>query len=1009
MFPDFKYAMHFEWPECLLLLLLVIPTVIIALRSFSGLSVWQSTSALALRVLVIILLAISLARPVWQEQAEHLTTTVIADRSLSVPLTLKSDAIRMLSGAADMKTDRGDRLGVITVGRSASVAAIPDEATSMTVGSDMDDPTATNLANGVRTALAAAPSDTANRFILVSDGNENIDFVLQESLLARANGVPIDVLPLEYTPEREVVFDRLIAPAQARLGQTVALNAVLRSMQATSGRLDLSLNGEVADLNGPLEGTALHVDLVPGPNPIQLSLMLDTPGRQRFDAVFEPDDLTDDMIRPNNVGTAVTFVVADGRVLVLDDSGIESEQLQRALQEGEIAVEAMPPAGWNGLDFLAGYDAVVLANVPRWNLSDQQVRDLHTYVHDLGGGLIMLGGDQSFGAGGWIGSKLADALPVELEPKQTRQIMRGALAIIIDCSGSMSQPVAGTRMSQQQIANESSAAGILALSRLDDVTVIGFSGSAWVEVPLTPRGTGEGIVERVRTMGGGGGTNLFPALDLAADQLSQSSAGVKHIIILTDGQTTGDPNAGIARAAQLASHGITISTVTIGDLADDGLLQRLAAAGHGRRYVVQSQGSQAVLPQILIKEAQFISRSLIQDDRTYVTTAVPMTGPTAGFATSPDVDGYVLTASRGGTAQTPITVKNTEGDDPLYAFWNYGLGKSVAFTSDATGRWGRHWLAWSDYRAFWEQSVRWVMRPSAPPNVVVQTRLNGETAIVDIEVTGVGGSSAPSFVTAQATMVDPNSKVESLPLSQVGPGRFQGSFNATAHGAYLVNAAVANGAGEHADRGYVQAAVCVPYPREYAALQHNSALLYDIARKTGGRILKLHDPQLPDLFARESIDFPYSSREFWDLLVILAASFFVLDIASRRIVFSGAAALGIVGRMIRPTERRESAAVAAWKTQRSSVQQMRSPVDRKTQADAIQSQSWSHKQQDDSSTLPVTPTLQSDDIAPRRAPTQPHADDGGKVEPPLEKEESMSRLRAAKRRAKDKQDGTNQE
>jgi hypothetical protein len=226
---------------------------------------------------------------------------------------------------------------------------------------------------------------------------------------------------------------RIIAPARARQGQSANVKLVLRTQKEASGNLFLKINGEPQDLDPESPGDGMRVTLKPGqPSVFPVTVSLDTPGPKQFEAVFEPDRSSDDAIDRNNSAVAVTFVGGEGKVLVVDDGTSESQHLLGALEQSNISVDVRGPGALvGGLVFLAGYDAVVLANIPRWAFDDTQVRDLHAYVHDLGGGFVMLGGPQSFGAGGWIDSEIAILLPVKLVPPQTRQQVRGALALIM--------------------------------------------------------------------------------------------------------------------------------------------------------------------------------------------------------------------------------------------------------------------------------------------------------------------------------------------------------------------------------------------------------------------------------------------------------------------------------------------------------------------------------------------------------------------------------------------------
>ncbi|MCH8006857.1 MAG: hypothetical protein IH888_11610, partial [Planctomycetes bacterium] len=281
---------RFDRPGWLLLLVVLVPTYFLARRSVGGLSRTKAYLTFALRAVVLVLLIAALARPTWEKRGEGLTVTIILDRSQSIPLALKQYALGFLSKAAEVGRRPEDRLAVITVAGDATIVGMPDPNTRLGEIREPVDLAATDLAAGVRLALALMPDDTANRIVLASDGNETSDSVLAAAQLASANDVPIDVLVLEYEHASEVIFERLAAPARARLGQSVNIKLVLRSQGTASGRVTLKMNDEYLDLNGEAEGNAMPVTLEPGLRVLPITVSLDTPGPIQFEAVFESDD-----------------------------------------------------------------------------------------------------------------------------------------------------------------------------------------------------------------------------------------------------------------------------------------------------------------------------------------------------------------------------------------------------------------------------------------------------------------------------------------------------------------------------------------------------------------------------------------------------------------------------------------------------------------------------------------------------------------------------------------------
>jgi uncharacterized membrane protein len=913
---------QFERPWWLLLLLLIPLLFLIGRRSIGGLSRTKATVAFTARVIVVLLVAAALAQPIWEKRGKGLTVTVLLDRSQSVPLPLQRSSLDYLRKSVSNKyRTTEDRVAVITIARDANIAAMPDINSNVTIGDDVVDRTATNLAAGVKMALAIMPDDTANRIVLASDGNETDDSVLEAAEIARANDVPVDVLVLEYRHDNEVIFDRMVAPARARLGQSANLKLVLRSQAQADGTVFLKMNGDFLDLNGEGSGEGLPVSLEPGLNTIPVTISLDSPGPQEFEALFEPDDLSIDMIDRNNTAVAVTFVGGEGKVLVVDDAGVgggdtDSSHLVRALRESDITVDVRSPGEIGGLVFLSGYDALILANIPRWALDDQQVRDLHAYAHDLGGGFVMLGGQWSFGAGGWIDTEVARILPIKLDPPSSRQMPRGALAIIMHSCEMPQGNYWGQKVAESAIE---------ALSRLDYVGIVeynwnaaagagqGFGGCSWA-LPMQEAGDKTTALAATKKMVVGDMPDFASSMRLALSGLTGVRAGQRHVIVISDGDPSPPPASLVQKyidakititMVMVAGHGTPIHRRT---------MQSVANKTGGRFYNVTNPKD---LPKIFIKEAQVVSRSLIQEGEAYQPMVVSrLPGPTEGFSSVPPVDGYVLTAPREGLAQVPIVIPTSEGNDPVYAYWNYGLGKSIAFTSDLTGRWGASWATWPEFRAFWEQSIRWVMRPSSPVNMLVNTRVEGDRAVVELEALDADASFL-NFMDLHALVLRPDAEADVLSLQQVGPGRYRGEFPIDDAGAYLVNINYSAGDGDR--QGNMQAAVSVPYSREFRATSHNRVLLEDLVERTHGRVLTTADPNLTNLFDKTDLEVPRSPRRVWDLLAIIAAALFVLDVAVRRVSIDPKKVADAAARAVGQRRDVSTDTVAAWKRTRSTV------------------------------------------------------------------------------------------
>lgn len=879
---------QFNQPGWLVLLPIAwLLTVWIGRKTLSGMGTTTRRVALVIRLVVIALLVGAMADPHYRREADAVAVTVLLDTSRSEQggggaAQRSAEQYVLESGK---RAREGDLVGLVTAARDAYVQALPGP-----VGRPLDvqfvgATDATNLEQAVLLGMAVMGQNAAHRLLIISDGNETAGSLLAAAKAAKAAGVPIDVLPSRFKLEREVIFDRLLAPATARQGETITLRGVITATKATRGRVTLTLGGEPIDLNGDEPGVALEVDLAAGTNVFPIPIAIPSSGPQRFEAVFEPltpaaQPGAGDTLAENNRALGVTFVGGDGRVLVLvsPERTDEADGLVAALRERKLTVEVRPASsGFAGLDELSRYEGVVLANTAAYDFNQQQQEELRAYVHDLGGGLLVVGGPNSFGAGGWIGSPLADALPIKLDPPQKRQMPRGALALIMHSCEIPQGNFWGRRTGE---------AAVDALSPRDYVGVLesdwNIGSATWV-FPMTERGDGSAPKRALRSMRYGDTQSFVQMMEMALASLQKIAAGQKHVVIISDGDPTPPSDALIQ---QYIASRITVSTVGIGmhrNPGDIAKMRDMARRLGGNFHEIDPGGKMDSLPQIFIKEAQTVKRSLIWEGDPLTPKIVGgITDTLRGVTSLPPVTGYVVAGEREGLGQV---VLRGEQDDPLMAQWQYGLGRVVTFTSDLGGRWATGWPSWAQYRAFWEQVMRWAMRPAGSPNIRVSTEDLGEQTRVVVEALDDKGE-RQNFLRWDARAVRPDLSAETLNLRQVGPGRYEGLIDTSQAGTFTLSmgwtqfdSAAPDGSPK---RGNVQAAVTRPFADEFRSLRDNAPLLEQVAQETNGRVLT-GDPKRDELWSRENIRVPVSLQTIWLGVALAAVTLFLADVAVRRV------------------------------------------------------------------------------------------------------------------------------
>ncbi len=893
---------QFDEPVWLLLIpVLWLMVLVIGRKSIAGLGRTTRWVAIGVRLLVIAMIVGAIAEPHSRKVSESVSVTFVVDESRSIPSSRKAGIDRYIEEAVQTQQKPGDLLGVVTAAEDAYVQALPSPLVKQMTRQYIGSTDATNLGEAARLGLAVAPEDAANRMVIISDGNETAGSLLAAAQAAKALGVTIDVLPVNYDYTEEVIVEDLLAPATARGGETISLRVVIYAMSPAVGRLLVTENGHPVDLDPDSDSLAYIVELDRGRNVIGVPVAPKRPGPQTYEAIFEPiGGLVQgedgprivgraDTLIENNRAMAVTFVGAEGFVLVVSENADESQPLIDAMLESELRPELISADRFpSTLTELNRYEAVVLVNEPAYNFSAAAQDNLRQYVHDSGGGLVMTGGPDSFGAGGWIGSALEDVLPIRLDPPQKRQMPRGALALVMH---SIEMPQ-GTFYGKQV-----ARAAVDALSRLDLVGIIEFNfagGTDWV-YPISPVGDTSSAKRAINRLNFGDMPSFDPSLRMTLRDLNAIDAGQKHVIVISDG----DPSLSNSILADYKAAGISISTVGVfpHSTRDFNSLRTMAKQTGGTFYPINTQQALATLPQIFIKEAQTVKRALIWEGDPFSPSIANIGAETMrGITAVPPISGYIVTADREGLSQ--VTMRGKE-NDPISAQWQYGLGRVVAFTSDATSRWGSAWVSWGSFKQFWEQHVRWAMRPSGSATLRLTTETRGDDTLVVVEAFSSSGDRL-NFADFKARVAKPDGTGADVEIRQVGPGRYEGSLDSSDPGSYVVSLRY-RAPGEEAGQvieGSAQAAITRPFADEFRSLESNLALLQQVAQITGGRVLEGADPVSHDLWRREGLTMPVATTPIWLVVALFAIGLFLADVGVRRVRIEPRAIGAALGRAL---------------------------------------------------------------------------------------------------------------
>jgi uncharacterized membrane protein len=811
--------------------------------------------ALGLRTVMVAALLAALARPTAPRWVDQLNVLFLLDVSDSVSLAARENAFRFAAQAVSAMRP-GDQAGLILFGDEAIVDQPLRPASRLERPRSRVGGRGTNLAQALQLALATAPPGHANRFVLVTDGRQNAGNALAVAQAAKDAGAEIFYVPAPLTFAQEVVVEAMVLPTEVKFGESFQAKVVAWSQAESQGRLSLFRNGEFL-------GSQV-VRLSPGKNVFSYRQSLDHSGIHVYQAHV---DIEGDTIEENN--RAVGTVVVRGRpqVLLAEKDRGHAQALAGALRAQHIDVTVVDadriPKDLAGLQ---KYDGVILSNVSSLKLSKKQMEQLRDYVRDHGGGLIMLGGEESFGLGGYYRTPIEEALPVTMEVKQKLEIPSLAVVLSIDRSGSMAMTL-DDKATKLDVAKEAAHLVVDLLDERNEVGVMSWDTEFLWDSPVRAARSKQAIHHAISTIKAGGGTDGYPALKEAYQVLYERPALLKHVIFLSDGQMTRGDFQGLLR--RMVKDKITVSAVGIGKDADVQLMYDIAKWGRGRFYYTEESST---IPRIFTLETQLASKASLVEQPFKPVVASP--GHEAvqdlDWKEAPPLGGYVATSLKG----TADLVLMTHQEDPLLATWRYGLGRTAAFTSDAKAKWATLWLRWPGFNKFWAQLVRWTLRSGTRSDTVASVTRTDDVGEVLVDAVDPRGEFI-NFLDSQVGVVAPDKQRLVVELEQVGPGRYRGRFPASQEGVYLV--AMAQRRGEQMV-GSQLAGLVVPYSQEFRDLGVDEALLRELSELTGGG--PLAQPRDAFLQARRR---SRHSLELWPWLTGMAAVLLLPEIALRRV------------------------------------------------------------------------------------------------------------------------------
>ena len=851
----------FERPLALVLLGFLPVVGYLAWRSRARLSGPRRAASALLRVAGLAIVVLATAG-VGFGGGQQETTVFVLDVSDSVLLAQRSlyrDWIEEAIGAGPPE----GRVAVVEYSDSARITQFPVEIRDIRGGiidSGQSGGTGeTALAEAVSQAVSLIGEGGAGKIVLLTDGETQqtgLDRALAE---AADRGIPISVVPPLELEGADVALEPLRAPAFAHVGKSFDVQVAVVSQREADVRLRLWAGDRLA--------ADTQIQIVPGVNPLGTKVRAEEEGLLvlRAEILDDADALTE-----NNVTESLVRVLPPARILLAGDP-LETGELAATLEgEGYEVVQVEPAGVPSDAESLSEFAAVILADVPANAVDDEQVEALRRYVRERGHGLVVTGGPNAFGPGKYEGTALEELLPVRSNPPEEEE--RGlALMLVVDRSVSMSFRGSDMEVNKFAMAKEAAVQAVSLLEVGDQVGVVGFDADAsWIVEPtrIETEADIRLVATKIRAMELGSSTDIYTALQVTRRRMTTLEAGLKHVILITDGQARfGDFNV---FGGQVRRDEISVSTVAVGEDADTELLKKLARDGNGRYYETDDPSD---IPALLTKETE-IARSFFMVDRRHQPRVAKASAVFAGVTANKEVPylgGFVRTSLR----PEGEAVLVSDSNDPILATWQAGFGRVAVWTADVGGEWSKEWRAWSEFGGFVGGLAGWVIAGAQDRNegIRVSSRVEGEAVTVVVESVDDAGRFRNHMRTT-GMLQRPDGESAEIAFEQTAPGRYEAVMLAPGPGAYRLSIEQSADGGEAV--GPVLDGFVVRYTTEYQQGRPGTALLNWIGARTGGGTLEAPE----EVFAGANVT---SGERLAPLLLTVGMLLFMADIAVRRL------------------------------------------------------------------------------------------------------------------------------
>ncbi|MBB6478495.1 VWA domain-containing protein [Spirochaeta isovalerica] len=709
---------------------------------------------------------------------------------------------------------------------------------------------ATNIEEAIYKAIGMFPEEGKRSILLFSDGLENLGNGRNAAVRAASAGIRIYTVPLySEKPESEVYIQDFIVPGKISVNQIHDYTLIVGSTVRTAARVTFFRDGTYMGEE--------RIQIYNGLNTFTYSSRLEEAGIHEYRALIEPD--TDTYMENNSMTVPVT-VSGEPKIMIVSES--DSPYLAEALAVQNIDSDIVKPRMIPGTaGRLLEYESIIFDNIPSGSVSISTMELIKDYVKNKGGGFIMVGGNKSFGAGGYYDTPLEEILPVDMDVTSSLQIPSLTMIMVIDRSGSMKSAVE-RGVIKLDVAKEAVMEAVEILNPFYRVGIIAFDTDFYFAVPMIEAKEVDAIRNQLMLVEPKGGTSLYPAMEAAYKELLSSDSAVRHMIILSDGLSEDGEFESLTK--EIGDQGITVSTVSVGMDSDRDLMENIALWGGGRSYYSSDIRD---VPRIFASESFIVSRAHIVEETFLPGESIRheiIEGMDEPF---PALDGFVLTYPKSGA----MHILTSNENHPLLSAWNYGLGKTASWSSDFSGRWGSRLVSWDKFPRFAAQLIRWVERPVTEQNLTFSFSGTGNHRILVINAEDKE-SNYINKLNLQAIITSPDGSEQILDVFQRGPGLYRASFDLPAEGTSLITVYDKENRIEPEVTG-----ISIPYSSEFRPMNEDFSLLVELAEFTGGTLINTGNPDFSIIDSEDKS----GTKDMKEPLVMAALILFLANIVIR--------------------------------------------------------------------------------------------------------------------------------